>query len=132
MNQSEDTAAVHVPGHKDRSIDVSKVAYQLPQPTGMIPDTFVAAALDLDANEREWVPQSADVSFRPLILNVSQGYYINICAFALLECFRGIVTAARFMPLRYAAGAVSRTRLGGIRWGLCVRATRRDAYPRSS
>jgi hypothetical protein len=35
----------------------------------MISDIFVAAALDLDANEREWVPQSADVSFRPLILN---------------------------------------------------------------
>ena len=63
---------------KNRSIDVSKAAYQHPQPTGMIFDTFVAAALDLDANEREWIPQSADVSFRPLILNVSQGYYINI------------------------------------------------------
>ena len=37
---------------KNRSIDVSKVAYQLPQPMGMISDIFVAAALDLDANER--------------------------------------------------------------------------------
>jgi 2,4'-dihydroxyacetophenone dioxygenase len=44
----------------------------------MIPDTFVAAALDLDADERAWVSQSPDVAFRPLILNVSQGYYINI------------------------------------------------------
>jgi quercetin dioxygenase-like cupin family protein len=44
----------------------------------MIPDTFVAAALELDADERSWVPQSPDVAFRPLILNVSQGYYINI------------------------------------------------------
>jgi hypothetical protein len=25
-------------------------------------DIFVAAALDLDANERQWVPQSADVN----------------------------------------------------------------------
>lgn len=63
---------------KDRSIDVSKIAYQLPQPAGMIPDIFVAAALELDADERSWVPQSPDVAFRPLILNVSQGYYINI------------------------------------------------------
>jgi quercetin dioxygenase-like cupin family protein len=63
---------------KNRSIDVTKIAYQLPQPSGMISDIFVAAALDLDANEREWVQQSADVSFRPLILNVSQGYYVNI------------------------------------------------------
>jgi len=63
---------------KNRSIDVTKIAYQLLQPAGMISDIFVAAALDLDANEREWVPQSADVSFRQLILNVSQGHYINI------------------------------------------------------
>jgi hypothetical protein len=63
---------------KNRSIDVTKIAYQLPQPAGTIPDSFVAAALDLDANAREWVPQSADVSFRPLIQNLSQGYYINI------------------------------------------------------
>lgn len=63
---------------KNRSIDVTKIAYQLAQAAGMISDIFVTAALDLDANERERVPQSADVSFRPLILNVSQGYYINI------------------------------------------------------
>src|ERR1700740_2985705 len=44
----------------------------------MIPETFVAAAPDLDTNERAWFPQSSDVAFRPLILNVSQGYYINI------------------------------------------------------
>jgi 2,4'-dihydroxyacetophenone dioxygenase len=63
---------------KNRSIDVTKIVYQLPQPAGMISDIFVAAALDLDANGQEWVPQSADVSFRPLILNVSQGYNTNI------------------------------------------------------
>lgn len=33
----------------------------------------------LDAiDERLWVPQTADVSFRPLLLNVSQGYYVNL------------------------------------------------------
>ena len=60
------------------SIDNSKIAYQLPQPIGMISDVFVGAALDLDSDERDWVPQSKDVAFKPLILNVSQGYYINI------------------------------------------------------
>jgi 2,4'-dihydroxyacetophenone dioxygenase len=61
------------------AIDESKVAYQLPQPTGMIADTFVPNVLDLDGGDpREWVPQSDSVSFKPLILNVSQGYYINI------------------------------------------------------
>ncbi len=61
-----------------RSIDQSKVAYQKPQPAGMVPDIFVGSALELDGDEREWVPQSPTVAFRPLVLNVSQGYYINI------------------------------------------------------
>ena len=31
-----------------------------------------------DIDERIWVPQTADVSFRPLLLNVTQGYYVNL------------------------------------------------------
>src|ERR1700746_22238 len=61
-----------------RSIDQSKIAYQEPQPAGMVSDVFVGSALEPDADEREWVPQSPTVAFRPLVLNVSQGYYINI------------------------------------------------------
>src|SRR5258707_9667381 len=61
-----------------RSIDQSKIAYQKPQAAGMVPDVFVGSALELDGDEREWVPQSDTVAFRPLVLNVSQGYYINI------------------------------------------------------
>jgi hypothetical protein len=38
---------------KNRSIDVTKIAYQLLQPAGMISDIFAAAALDLDANQGE-------------------------------------------------------------------------------
>jgi 2,4'-dihydroxyacetophenone dioxygenase len=60
------------------SIDNSKIAYQLPQPAGMVSDIFVGSALDLDRDERDWVPQSKDVAFKPLILNVTHGYYINI------------------------------------------------------
>ena len=52
-------------------LDTSKVAYQLPQPTGMMPDIFLGGALDLDGDERDWVPQSADVSFKPLVLRGS-------------------------------------------------------------
>jgi quercetin dioxygenase-like cupin family protein len=61
-----------------RPLDVSKIAYQLPQPMGMVPDALIAGGLMLDGEEREWVPQSPTVSFKPLLLNVSQGYYINI------------------------------------------------------
>jgi 2,4'-dihydroxyacetophenone dioxygenase len=61
-----------------RPIDQSKIAYQKPQPIGMVSDIFVGSALELDVDEREWVPQSPTVAFRPLVLNVTQGYYINI------------------------------------------------------
>ncbi|RKR07290.1 quercetin dioxygenase-like cupin family protein [Kushneria sinocarnis] len=58
--------------------DNSKVAFQLPQPNGMMQDLFIGDALELDVDEREWIPQSEDVSFKPLVLSVSQGYYVNI------------------------------------------------------
>ena len=59
-------------------LDPSKIAYHLPQPDGMIPEIFGAGALNIDGDQREWVPQSDDVSFKPLVLNVSQGYYVNV------------------------------------------------------
>lgn len=60
------------------SSDPSKIAYQLPQPMGMVSDALIAGGLVLDGDERDWVPQSPTVWFKPLLLNVSQGYYINI------------------------------------------------------
>src|ERR1700746_591205 len=63
---------------ESRSIDKRKIAYQKPQPIGMVPDVFIGSALELNGDEREWVPQSPTVAFRPLVLNVVQGYYINI------------------------------------------------------
>jgi 2,4'-dihydroxyacetophenone dioxygenase len=61
-----------------RTPDRSKVAYQLPQPLGMVPEVFVGGALDLDGDPQDWVPQADGVWFRPLILHVSQGYYLNL------------------------------------------------------
>jgi 2,4'-dihydroxyacetophenone dioxygenase len=66
------------PAKQAATLDTSKVAYQLPQPIGMMPDVFINGALDLDGDGPDWVPQSADVSFKPLVLSVSQGYYVNI------------------------------------------------------
>ena len=60
------------------SIHSSKIPYQLPQPTGMVADIATAGALDLDDDERAWVPQFEDVTFKPLILNVTAGYYVNL------------------------------------------------------
>jgi 2,4'-dihydroxyacetophenone dioxygenase len=61
-----------------RPIDSSKIAYQLPQPMGMVADALITGGLVLDGDERGWVPQSPAVWIKPLLLNVNQGYYINI------------------------------------------------------
>jgi 2,4'-dihydroxyacetophenone dioxygenase len=66
------------PGDRGSRLDMSKVAYQKPQPAFMAPDIFVGGALDLDGDETHWVPQSDTVAFKPLILNVSQGFYVNL------------------------------------------------------
>jgi 2,4'-dihydroxyacetophenone dioxygenase len=48
-------------------------------PLPAVPDDLVIAeALDLDADDRIWVPQAPGVWFRPLLLSVSQGYFANI------------------------------------------------------
>jgi 2,4'-dihydroxyacetophenone dioxygenase len=48
MNSSEQQQA-----SERRTIDQSKIAYQKPQPAGMVPDVFVGSALELDGDERE-------------------------------------------------------------------------------
>lgn len=64
--------------HSNASIDASKVPYSKPQPFGMLSDLIVPGALDLDGDEQSWVPQAEGVWFKPLILCVSQGYYVNL------------------------------------------------------
>jgi 2,4'-dihydroxyacetophenone dioxygenase len=59
-------------------LDTSRIAYQLPQPTGMIRDLVLGNVLNLDCDELDWVAQSPTVSFKPLLLGVSEGYYVNI------------------------------------------------------
>ena len=58
--------------------DARAVAYRGSQPVGMLPDLVVDGALDLDADERLWVPQGEGVRFRPLLLSVSNGYFVNL------------------------------------------------------
>ncbi len=54
------------------------IPYQGEQPYGTLDDLIVPKVLDLDCDERLWVPQAKDVSFRPLLLAVSQGYFVNL------------------------------------------------------
>jgi hypothetical protein len=56
MTSTSSSEQRHAP--QQRSIDQSKIAYQKPQPVGMVPDIFIGPAMQLDGDEREWVPQS--------------------------------------------------------------------------
>src|SRR4051812_16056110 len=112
------------------ALDTSKVAYQLPQPTGMLTDIFIGNVLDLDGDERDWVPQSPDVSFKPIVLSVSQGYYVNILR---VRSSGGPVPpppqrpGARSDPARQVA--LPGARLGGDRRRLRLRAAGRNPHP---
>ena len=57
--------------------DRSKIPYQFPQPFGCMPEMIVKGALDLDASE-DWIPQAEGVDFKPLLFNVSNGYFVNL------------------------------------------------------
>lgn len=50
--------------------------YQLPFPAEALPEIVVPDAVPRD--ERLWVPQADGVWFRPLCLNRSQGYWVNL------------------------------------------------------
>src|ERR1700712_171961 len=50
--------------------------YQLPFPKEAAKEVVVPFAIPID--ERVWVPQAENVSFRPLCLNASQGYWMNL------------------------------------------------------
>ena len=56
--------------------DHARMPFQLPMPRDALADIVVPDAIPLD--ERLWVPQAENVWFRPLCLNRSQGYWMNL------------------------------------------------------
>jgi 2,4'-dihydroxyacetophenone dioxygenase len=56
----------------------ARVPYRGAQPEGMVADLALPGVLDFDSHPELWVPQAPDVSFRPLLLNVSHGYFVNL------------------------------------------------------
>lgn len=54
----------------------ARTPYQLPFPRDALPEIVVPRAIPED--ERVWVPQAENVWFRPLCLNRSQGYWVNL------------------------------------------------------
>jgi hypothetical protein len=106
--------------HKSQ-LDLRKIPYQRPQPIGMRPDMLLPAAINLSADEHLWVPQGEGVWFKPLILNVSEGYYVNLLR------VKGAGMLSRSSPFRagarfYATRALTLfgARLDGNRGKLCV------------
>lgn len=78
MPSIDDTAAQEKALRAGKSDEDARQAYRGP-PLPMVPeDVVIPGVLDLDCDERLWVPQSEDVWFRPLLLSVSQGYFVNI------------------------------------------------------
>ena len=53
-----------------------RMPYQFDQPADILSDLVVAPAVPDD--ERIWVPQAENVWFRPLCLNRSAGYWMNL------------------------------------------------------
>lgn len=58
--------------------DTRAIPFRGAQPFGMLPDLVIGGALELAADEQLWVPQGPGVEFRPLLLAVSQGYFVNL------------------------------------------------------
>lgn len=58
------------------SEELARMPYQLPFPAEAANEIVVAQAVPDD--ERIWVPQAENVWFRPLCLNASQGYWVNL------------------------------------------------------
>lgn len=56
--------------------DDRRMPYQLPMPKEASADLVIPSVLPAD--ERLWVPQAPNVWFRPLCLNASQGYWVNL------------------------------------------------------
>lgn len=60
----------------EREDDEARMPYQLPFPQDALDEIVIPQVLPDD--ERVWVPQADSVWFRPLCLNRSQGYWVNL------------------------------------------------------
>ena len=60
-------------------MDMHHAAYRGPPLPNVGEDLVVPSVLNpYSIDERLWVPQSPDVWFRPILLSVSQGYFVNL------------------------------------------------------
>ena len=59
-----------------QDIQNANIPYQLPMPQNALPEIVISSAIPED--EKLWVKQAENVYFRPLCLNASQGYWMNL------------------------------------------------------
>lgn len=63
----------------ETTIENEAIPYRGEQPYGALEDLVIPQVLNTgNTDERLWVPQATDVAFRPLLLSVSQGYFVNL------------------------------------------------------
>jgi hypothetical protein len=66
-------------GNTTQKQDDKAMPFQGQQPYGMPNDLVIPNITSIsETDERLWVPQAPDVTFRPLLLNTSNGYFVNI------------------------------------------------------
>ncbi|TEY74366.1 hypothetical protein BOTCAL_0073g00040 [Botryotinia calthae] len=58
--------------------DTEAIPYQGEPLPHVASDLIIPDVLSFDCDEKLWVPQAPSVWFRPLVLCVSQGYFVNI------------------------------------------------------
>ncbi len=63
---------------KAQTHDQAAVPYRGAPLPNVLEDLVQPGIMDLECDERLWVPQSPGVWFRPLCFSVSQGYFVNI------------------------------------------------------
>jgi quercetin dioxygenase-like cupin family protein len=59
-----------------QDIQNANIPYQLPMPQNSLPEIVIPSAIPED--DKLWVKQAENVYFRPLCLNASQGYWMNL------------------------------------------------------
>ena len=76
MSTTENAAKQH---DQNERADQAAVAYRGPRLPSVPDDLVVPGILSLDdCDERLWVPQAPGVWFRPLLLSVSGGFFVNL------------------------------------------------------
>ena len=114
----------------ETTIENEAIPYRGEQPYGVPEDVVIPKVLDIDeTDERLWVPQSHDVTFRPLLLSVSHGYFVNILR--VRRTRRAVPPPPRRPRSRHhpqGSLALPRARLVGRGGRLRLRAARRHPH----